>query len=113
MKPISNRLESREGGEDLHDRQASTTLRKGSIIFTRIMTMDDDSIMVGCAPFVIPPSYIDEIIDSRESLTARFQNLDLDILHDYDIELRELYYDIREQLHSPVLPELRNPLSGE
>jgi hypothetical protein len=92
----------------VHERQASTTLHKGSIIFTRIMTLDDDSIMVGCAPIVIPPSYIGEIIGFRESLTARFPDFSIELLHDYDIELREIYYDIREQLNNPVLPELYN-----
>jgi hypothetical protein len=44
----------------VHERQASATLRKGSIIYTRIITMDDISIMVGCAPTVIPPSFLNE-----------------------------------------------------
>ncbi len=92
----------------VHERQASATLRKGLIVYTRIMTMDDHSIMVGCAPIVIPPSYINEIIDFREALTARFPDFGLELLHDYDIELREIYYDIREELRHPALPELHN-----
>ncbi|RLJ21245.1 hypothetical protein DJ030_00630 [bacterium endosymbiont of Escarpia laminata] len=92
----------------VHERQASTTLRKGSIIYTRIITMDDNSIMVGCAPTVIPPAYLNEIIDFRETLTERFPDPGLDVLHEYDIELREIYYDIREELHNPSLPQLQN-----
>ena len=92
----------------VHERQASATLRKGSIIYTRIMTMDNHSIMVGCAPIVIPPGHINGIIDFRESLRARSPHFNLEMLHDYDIELREIYYDIRVQLHHPSLPELRN-----
>jgi len=92
----------------VHERQASTTLRIGSIIYTRVITMEDNAIMVGCAPTVIPPGYINEIIDFREELAEQIAAVDRDMLHEFDIELREIYYDIREALYHPALPELRN-----
>jgi len=92
----------------VYERQASTTLRKGMILYTRILTLDDSSIMVGCAPTVIPPDYINEFIDIREDMTKNLSNIDADFLFDYDIELREIYYDLLEELHNPVLPQLHN-----
>lgn len=92
----------------VHERQASSTLRNGSIIYTRIITMDDTSIMVGCAPTVIPAKYLNEFIDIREDLAGRPLGLDRDLLHEYDIELREIYYGIREEIFQPVLPQLHN-----
>ncbi|MEN8166772.1 MAG: hypothetical protein ABFR65_04740 [Pseudomonadota bacterium] len=92
----------------VHERQASTTLRKGSIIYTRIMTMDDNSIMVGCAPTVISAGFLNEFIDIRENMAEKFPNYDRDFLLEYDTELRTIYYDIREVLHNPAPPLLQN-----
>lgn len=92
----------------VHERQASTTLPKASIIFTRIMTMDDASIMVGCAPTAIPPTYHNSFIDVREDMAKRNPNYDQNVLLEYDLELRTMYYEIREELSHPALPQLRN-----
>ncbi len=92
----------------VHERQASTTLKRGDIIFTRIITMDDASIMVGCAPIIIPPAYLNDFIDMRENMAEVLPDYGLEFLHEYDIELRSLYYGIREVLHNPSLPELQN-----
>ena len=92
----------------VYERQASSTLSKASIIFTRIITMDDASIMVGCAPTVIPPTYHNDFIDLREEMAQNFTNLDQDVLFEYDLELRTMYYDIQEELSNPALPQLHN-----
>lgn len=92
----------------VHERQASTSLSNGSIIYTRVITMDDTSIMVGCAPTVIPAKYLNEFIDIREDLAGHPLGLDRDLLHEYDIELREIYYGIREEIFHPTLPQLHN-----
>ncbi len=92
----------------VHERQASAILSKGMILYSRTLTLDDSSIMVGCAPTAIPPNYINEFIDIREDMTKNLSNLDASFLFDYDIELREIYYDIRDELHNPVLPHLHN-----
>lgn len=92
----------------VHERQASASLRNGSIIYTRIITLDDTSIMVGCAPTVIPAKYLNELIDIREEMAERHLGLDPDLLHEYDIELREIYFGILEEIFHPVLPQLHN-----
>jgi len=92
----------------VHERQASTTLRKGSILYSRIITLDDNSIMVGCAPTVIPPAYINDFIDMRESMAQKFPDYDRDFLLQYDEELRTVYYGIRNELFNPALPQLHN-----
>ncbi len=92
----------------VHERQASSALTKASIIFTRIVTMDEASIMVGCAPTVIPQMYHNDFIDFREEMAQHFPNLDQEVLFEYDFELRTMYYDIQEALVSPVLPQLHN-----
>lgn len=90
------------------EQQASTTLSKGSILYSRVMTMDGVSIMVGCAPIAIPPVYENDFIEIRENISEVFPDYDHEFLSEYDIELRSIYYDIREELHGPVIPQLRN-----
>jgi hypothetical protein len=92
----------------VHERQATTMLNKGSIIYSRIIEMDGDAIMVGCAPTVIPSAYLYDFIDMRETLENRVGRIELDLLREYDIELRTMYYDIREDLYNPVPPQLHN-----
>jgi hypothetical protein len=92
----------------VHERQASMSLQRGSIIYTRVITMDNNSIMVGCAPTVIPPDYLNEFIDLREKMAEQLERFGTDFLADYDIELRQIYYDIHDELFNPVLPQLQN-----
>ncbi len=92
----------------VHERQASATMQKGEILYTRIITMDDNSIMVGCAPTVIPPSFLNEFIDIREDMAEKIPGYDRDFLLEYDFELRTLYYNIRDELYNPPLPQLQN-----
>ncbi|HED15733.1 MAG TPA: DUF2384 domain-containing protein [Gammaproteobacteria bacterium] len=92
----------------VHERQASATLRKGSILYSRIITLDDTAIMVGCAPIVIPPACINDIIDMRENMEKNIPGFGQGVLQDYDIELRTLYYEFREALLYPSLPQLHN-----
>ena len=92
----------------VHERQGSTTLSRGAILYARIITMDGDSIMLGCASTIIPPSYLDVFVDEREAYAEECPGYGQDYLLECDLELREIYYDIREQLFNPTLPELRN-----
>ncbi len=92
----------------VHERQASTQLSKGDILFARTITMDDTSIMVGAAPIVIPPIYLNDFIDVREKMAEISPGYGQELLFEYDFELRTLYYDIRERLSNPSLPQLQN-----
>lgn len=90
------------------ERRASAGLRQGDIIFSRIVTMDDTSIMLGCASLTIPVNYADVFIDFRENIVGNFPQMGDDILYEYDLELRELYFDIKEQLNNPSQPQIHN-----
>ncbi len=90
------------------ERRASTSLRQGDILFSRIVTLDDTSIMLGAAPLTIPVSYADVLIDFRENIVNNFPQMGDDILYEYDLELRELYFDIKEQLYNPSPPRINN-----
>ncbi len=92
----------------VYERQASQMVRKGSVIYARIMTMDGASIMLGCAPLLIPATYVNMLIDLREDLARTLPRLDQEILLAIDTEVRSIYYDIREEIHNPSPPALCN-----
>ncbi len=92
----------------VHERQATQMLGRGSIIYSRVVTMDGDSIMVGCAPTVIPASYLHDFIDMRENFAKKRPVIDRAVLQDYDIELRTVYYEICHELNNPPLPQMHN-----
>ena len=86
---------------------ASQTLRPADLIFTRVLTIDGVSLMLGAAPFVVPPRWHTRIIDWRERLFRKRLMTRRD-LADFDSEIRDLYFDIAAELLDPTPPQLRN-----
>src|SRR2546425_1172652 len=93
----------------VRERSASGMVQPGALLFTRIVTVEGTSIMSGCAPLVIPPEWHLPIIDFRERVArGKGRMLTREALREMDIELRELYFYIEDQVWNPKLPELRN-----
>ena len=93
----------------VRERSASGMVQPGALLFTRIVTVEDMSIMSGCAPLVIPPEWHLPILDFRERFArGKGRMLTGEALREMDIELRELYFHIEDQVWNPKLPELRN-----
>lgn len=93
---------------EILERLASTTLTRGAIVYARILSVNDVSIMCGCAPLIIPPSYQTWLIDLRESLSGSSEPLAEDDLELYDFELRNVYWDVADALRNPRPPQLCN-----
>ncbi len=89
------------------EQSASRTVRVGDLTFTRVLTADSASIMIGASAWVIPPSWHVRIIEFRDRLRPR-RLMTRDDLFEYDIEIRDLYHQIVDALLHPKLPELRN-----
>lgn len=89
------------------EQSASRTLRSGDLLFTRVITIDVVSLMLGAAPFIVPPPWHTRIIDWRERL-FRKRLMTLPDLDDFDIEIRDLYFDIAAELLNPTPPRLCN-----
>jgi SEC-C motif-containing protein len=86
---------------------ASQTLRAADLIFARVLTIEDVSLMLGTAPFVVPPRWHTHIIDWRARL-MRKRLMTRQDLADFDIEIRDLYFDIAAELLDPTPPRLCN-----
>lgn len=92
----------------VQERQASMTLSNGMIVFARIMALDGATIMVGCAPTVIPAFFWSPLLDLRDDLFDPSEALTLDTLLDHDLELRTVYYQIVSAVNESSLPRLQN-----
>lgn len=60
---------------NVHEHQGSETINVGNIVFTKVMTMDDSSIMVGWAPIIIPSVYHSYFIDLRNDWRSYIEAL--------------------------------------
>lgn len=89
------------------EQSASRTLQPGDLTYTRVVTAGGASIMLGAAPWIIPPAWHVHIIDLRDRLAARRLMTRGDLI-DYDIEIRDQYHHIADALANPRLPQLRN-----
>jgi hypothetical protein len=90
------------------DRSASETVRRGAILYARVLTLDGLSIIHGSSPFAIPPIHYGRIIDLRDELAEEGQVLTEEDLREFEIEIRELYLEIEEGIVHPELPKLAN-----
>ena len=86
---------------------ASQTLRPADLLFTRVLTLDGASIMFGASPFIVEPRWHAQIIDWRERRFRKrlMRRQDLDA---FDIEIRELYFQIAAEQLNPTPPRLSN-----
>ncbi len=92
----------------VYERQGSESITVGSIIFARILTMDNSSIMVGSSPYLIPADYQSYFIDLRENWQTSIEDMGDDILYAFEDDIREIYYDIIEKIKNAVPPKLIN-----
>jgi hypothetical protein len=113
-------LEARpESGFDLRDaltgqeirvteKTASTTVRRGSILFARIATVDGLSVLEGCAPIALPPLERRELIDLRGRMARRGSPITIDKVRERAAELLRIYHSIAERLLNPTPPTMCN-----
>ena len=92
----------------VYERQGSESITVGNIIFARILTMDNSSIMVGVSPYLIPADYQSYFIDLRENWQTSIEDLGDDVLSVYEYDIREIYHDIIEKIKNAVPPKLIN-----
>jgi hypothetical protein len=90
------------------EKQGSSTVTTGTVVFARVIEMDGIAIMCGCAPLVIPPRFHPRVITKREELFHSEGPVTEERLDEYQMELREEYFAIADAVCNPPMPELRN-----
>lgn len=88
------------------EKSGSENARRGQILFGRVVQIDTVAMLIGCGTILIPPKFKPELIRFRQRMAEIDDPIDYDTLYDYDIEIRELYFDIYSALMHP--PELQN-----
>jgi hypothetical protein len=89
------------------DTQASHPGAKGRILYTRILTIDDTSIMMGCGPYPFDPSWISNVQDLRRWLAGKGE-LDRILLRKHESDLRNFYFQLRNLHLNPKPPMMCN-----
>ena len=90
----------------------SLTLKKDDIIFVRLVTVDDQSICVGMAPFIVLADYFIELLDLRDEMLQEGQ-LSPEILNEEAELLLLEYIDILWDAYVKPSNEIASNDNGE
>jgi hypothetical protein len=88
------------------EKKGSESARRGDILFGRVVQIDSLSMLIGNGTVLIPPKMKPELIRFRQWLLESDDPITSRTLYDYDLEIRELYFNIFYSLMQP--PELQN-----
>lgn len=92
--------------------KASTTLKRGDILFARVVLLDGQAIVVGMAPLAIPPTEHTRFLDIRDEIKKEMRDegfeFNLEGVREWDLEMRDAYFSAAEFLTNPPRPELQN-----
>jgi hypothetical protein len=93
--------------ETVFDRDVSTSVQPGDLIYGRVVANEDVSLFVGWGTLVIPPIQKSFLLDARKNIWGR-KKLTSERLCKDEAHLRGLYFMIRDAILSPPRPELAN-----
>ena len=89
----------------VQERSGSQYVQSGDLLFGRAVDVDGVGMLVGLGQTLIPPGHKPDIIQFRKRMRGDTVITD-DTLYDWDVEIRQLYYDIDRALHTA--PQLCN-----
>jgi hypothetical protein len=91
---------------DVIEKTGSENTRRGDILFGRVVQIDSMAMLIGCGTVLIPPNMKPGLIRFRQWLAESDGPITSSTLYEYDLEIREFYFDIFSSLMRP--PELQN-----
>lgn len=95
----------------IKERQGTRYLRNGDIVFSRVLTLDNQSVFIGMAPYNISPQYHNNIIDFRQWLIACNDDKPLNanlLREEFDEELINFFFEIMAIAFNQPEPTLLN-----
>ena len=95
----------------IKEKAATRSLKRGDVVFTRILTLDEQSIFIGMAPFSIPARYNIDLINFRKWLIEEGGNKKLSpalLRNEFAMELLDYYFEIVETGFNNPFPTLCN-----
>ena len=99
-----------ETAHTIKERQGTHFLNRGDILFSRILTLDNQSIFVGMAPYIVPYRYHNDLIEFRKELMEDCQcNLTIDLLrNEFDMCIFDYFFSIMIASFNQPSPKLQN-----
>lgn len=91
---------------EVQERSGSEYVEPGDLLYGRAVSVDRVGMILGLGPTIIPPGRKPDIIQLRKHLRRGLSSITDDTLHEWVVEIRELYFHIDHALHS--LPQLCN-----
>lgn len=95
----------------IKERQGTHHLKRGDIVYSRILTLDHQSIFIGMAPFVLPLDAHTDLIDFKQWLIEETEEegLTTKTLHDgIELEVMDYFFDALVEAFNKPLPTLCN-----
>nr|MBA3535439.1 SEC-C domain-containing protein [Tatlockia sp.] len=95
----------------IKEKQGTHYLKRGDIVFSRILSVDEQSIFIGMAPMIIPVKYQTNLIDFREWLIEENDGSPLTpeaLRLELDGDLFDYFFEVIEYLQSNPRPTLLN-----
>lgn len=95
----------------IKERQGTRHLKRGDIVFSRILTLDDQSLFIGMAPFAVPARYQSDLIDLRDWLIKENRRTVLtsqDLRNKYEMLLIDYFFDVMKNAYNKPFPTLMN-----
>ena len=95
----------------IKERLGTHSLKRGGVIFSRILTLDNQSIFVGMAPFGLPSRYSIDLINFRKCLTEENNNNALNarsLRDEFATALHDYYFDVVVSSFNMPFPTLLN-----
>ena len=95
----------------IKERQGTHSLKRGDIVFSRILTINNQSIFVGMAPFCLPANHQNSLLDFKDWLIEENDDEALTpeaLRNDFDLDLLDYFFDALEEAYNRPFPTLLN-----
>lgn len=95
----------------LKERQGTHSLKRGDIVFSRILTLDDQSIFVGMCPFTLPVGCHTRLIKFRAWLTKENRRRKLTkeaLCSQFGLDILDYFFELLSERLMPSSPILLN-----
>jgi len=85
---------------EIEERKGSEYVQPGDVLFGRAVLVDGVGMLSGLAPTILPPGHKTDIIQLRKRLRRGQPSITDDTLYDWDMEVRDLFFNIDRALHT-------------
>jgi hypothetical protein len=90
------------------EKAGSETVRRGDLLFARVVRLGELAVLDGCAQLAFPPEMKLQALELRKSLEGEIGEITPRDLRDFDQDVLAAYHAAADRLLKPGLPEITN-----